>query len=59
MRTSPEAKSYHRIKNSLFVVNLLFSLLVLLVIIFSGFSIWLKEIKNPLKITPLWNQFKQ
>ena len=44
MRTSPEAKSYHRIKNSLFVVNLLFSLLVLLVIIFSGFSIWLKEI---------------
>ena len=44
MLTSPEAKNYHRIKNSLFVVNLLFSLAVLLAVIFSGFSIWLKVV---------------
>lgn len=50
MRTSPEAKNYHRIKNSLFVINLLFSLIVLLAVIFSGFSIWLKEIIE--KVTP-------
>ena len=54
MRTSPEAKKYHRIKNSLFVVNLLFSLIVLLVVILSGFSIWLKAALEKYAHNPLF-----
>ena len=43
MRTSPEAKEYHKIKNRLFVINLLFSLLILVTLILSGFSSSLKS----------------
>ena len=42
MQTNPEAKEYHRIKNKLFAVNLIFSLIVLIAIILSGLSIRLK-----------------
>ena len=41
MKTSPEAKQYHRIKIRLFIVNLIFSLAILILIIVSGFSLWL------------------
>lgn len=43
MQTSPEAKEYHKIKNRLFAVNLLFSLLILVTLILSGFSSSLKS----------------
>ena len=43
MRTSPEAKEYHKIKNRLFVINLLFSLLILATLILSGFFSSLKS----------------
>lgn len=39
---NPEAKKYQRIKNRLFIINLFFSLLILLIIIVSGISLWLK-----------------
>ena len=39
---NPEAKKYQRIKNRLFAINLFFSLLILLVAIVSGLSLWLK-----------------
>lgn len=42
MHTSPHAKQYHRVKNRLFVINLMFSLIILLAVILSGFSLWLK-----------------
>lgn len=42
METRPEAKHYHRIKNRLFIINLFFSFAVLITIILSGFSIWIK-----------------
>ncbi len=42
MRTSSEAKEYHKIKNRLFVVNIVFSALALMAFIFSGFSSSLK-----------------
>ena len=53
MQTSIEAKKYHRIKNRLFVINIVFSVLVLLAFILSGFSSFLKSalsgsIPNPL-----------
>lgn len=43
MPTSPEAKRYQRIKIRLFLINLAFSLTALLIIILSGFSVWLKR----------------
>ena len=43
MQTSSEAKEYHKIKNRLFVINLLFSLLILVTLILSGFSSSLKS----------------
>lgn len=42
MQTLPEAKKYHQIKNRLFIINLIFTLGILLIVILSGFSIWLK-----------------
>lgn len=42
MPTSPQAKAYQRLKNRLFIINLLLSLTVLLIIILSGFSARLK-----------------
>jgi len=43
MQTSIEAKKYQRIKNRLFVINIVFSVLVLLAFILSGFSSFLKS----------------
>ena len=46
MRTSFSSectKEYHKIKNRLFVVNLLFSLLILVALILSGFFSSLKS----------------
>lgn len=42
MRTSLEAKKYQGIKNRLFVINLLFCALILLALMLSGLSLWLK-----------------
>ncbi len=43
METSPQAKEYHRIKNRLLIVNLLFSFTILSIIVTSGFALWLKS----------------
>ena len=56
MQTSPQAKAYHRLKNRLFIINLLLSLAVLLIIIFSGFSLRLKiNLSGFSQNTPLLN----
>lgn len=43
METPPQAKEYHRIKNRLLKVNLIFSFAILLVIVTSGFALWLRS----------------
>ena len=54
MPTSAEAKKYHRIKNRLFIINLAFSLLILLAVILSGFSLGLKFNLNKLTSGLIW-----
>jgi STE24 endopeptidase len=42
MLTLPEARKYHQLKNRLFVINLIFTIAILLASVLSGFSLWLK-----------------
>lgn len=44
MRDSSQTKKYHQIKNRLFIVNWAFYLIILLAMIYSGFSARLKDI---------------
>lgn len=53
IQTLPEAKKYHRIKNRLFVINLIFTLSLLLIAIVSGFSVWLKTQLSGLSAKPI------
>ncbi len=42
MRTLPQARKYHQLKNRLLAVNIIFTIAVLLTGLLSGFSAWLK-----------------
>jgi STE24 endopeptidase len=53
MQTLPQAKEYHRIKNRLFVINLILTLCILLIIILSGFSTRLKTNLGQISSNPL------
>lgn len=53
MQTSAEAKKYQQIKSRLLALNLILSLSLLILAVFSGFSLWLKSGLNRLSQEPL------